>query len=241
MHLESLVAHRGASPYAPENTLVAFEKARELGSRAIEFDVMMSKDGEVFVFHDEQLKRTSNGVGKFTDATKEYIASLDAGSWFSPNFADSTIPTLTEVLAWCVTHDIQANIEIKPYSGAAERVAAAVLGCLNRTWPRDMQLPLVSSFDTEILSRCSSLIPELPVGLLMHRWHKTSWRDAAQELGAFSIHLPRYVVTKERIQAVKQAGYAVCIYTVNCKKLAKTFLEWGADSVLSDYPDLMCA
>ena len=81
--LEPLIAHRGAAPYAPENTFAAFEKARELGARSIEFDVMMSADGELFVFHDTTFKRTTNGRGQFGDASSEYIASLDAGSWFS--------------------------------------------------------------------------------------------------------------------------------------------------------------
>jgi glycerophosphoryl diester phosphodiesterase len=240
MRLERLMAHRGASPYTPENTIVAFEKARELGARAVEFDVMMNAEGSLFVFHDEMLKRTSNGVGKFVDASTTYIHSLDAGSWFSPRFSDVRIPTLSEALTWCLKHNMQVNLEIKPLSGQTEAITTAVLACLNRYWPEKATLPLVACFDHEVLKLCARLLPELPLGVLVRRWHKTAWRDAAQDVGGFSVHLPRHVVTRERIQAIKQAGYAVCIFTVNSKKLVKLFWTWGADSVISDYPDLMC-
>jgi glycerophosphoryl diester phosphodiesterase len=240
LRLERLMAHRGASPYAPENTIAAFEKARELGARAIEFDVMMNAEGDLFVFHDDMLKRTSNGVGKFVDASTAYITSLDAGSWFAPRFCDETIPTLSEALVWCSKHKMQVNLEIKPLSGQTEAITAAVLACLNRYWPGSQTLPLVSCFDYKVLKLCAGLLPELPLGVLVKRWHKTAWRDAAEDVNGFSVHLPRHVVTRERIQAIKQAGYAVCIYTVNSKKMTKLFWTWGADSVLSDYPDLMC-
>src|SRR3990167_5946440 len=107
--IEPLIAHRGASAYAPENTLVAFDEARLLGARCIEFDVMMCKDGELFVFHDDKLTRTSNGKGDFHDATSEYILRLDAGSWFSPRFVGEKIPSFSEVLQWLIRHRLQAN------------------------------------------------------------------------------------------------------------------------------------
>ena len=236
--LESLVAHRGASPYAPENTFAAFEKARALGARSIEFDVMMSADGGLFVFHDTKFKRTSNGRGNFGDASSDYIASLDAGSWFSEQFGDEKIPTLEETLQWFSRHSIHANIELKPLPGRTDETTTAVLAKINQCWSEDTPPPLLSSFDEEALLLCSRLAPELPLGLLLLGWKK-DWLSKIQHVNGVSVHLPKHVITKERIQAIKKEGYAVCVYTVNSQKWARRYLAWGADSLVSDYPDLM--
>lgn len=236
--LEPLVAHRGASPYAPENTFAAFEKARALGARSIEFDVMMSGDGGLFVFHDTTFKRTSNGRGNFGDASSEYIASLDAGSWFSEQFSDEKIPTLRDTLAWFGRHGMHANIEIKPLPGRTDETTTAVLGMINQCWSENMPPPLLSSFDEKALLLCSNLSPELPLGLLLLGWKK-DWLSKIQQVNGVSVHLPKHVITKERIQIIKKEGYAVSVYTVNSQKWARRYLAWGADSLVSDYPDLM--
>ena len=116
MQLPKLIGHRGACAYAPENPIASFNKAQSLGCRFIEFDVMCSQDGEPFVFHDETLKRTSNGKGDLGLSSADYIQSLDAGSWFSKTFAGEKIPHFKEVLQWLIGNNMQANIEIKPYT-----------------------------------------------------------------------------------------------------------------------------
>lgn len=238
IHLASFIAHRGASPYAPENTMAAFEKAREMGASAIEFDVMMSQDGELFVFHDETLERTTNGSGRFAEMSSDYIKSLDAGSWFSKRFIGEKVPTFTETLLWCAKYGIQPNIEIKPVEGAAEATTTAILAALNRYWPSTSPLPLVSSFSNESLKLCAHLLPDLPLGVLFETWHE-NWHEIAAEVHAFSIHLHFSAMNEKRIELIKQAGYKLCIYTVNMKEMAQRFIKWGADSILSDYPDLM--
>ncbi len=236
--LPPLIAHRGASPYAPENTIVAFNKAFELGARAIEFDVMMSADGGLFVFHDETLSRTTNGVGTFSEAQSTYIKTLDAGSWFSERFQGEQVPSLAEALAWCASHRVQANIEIKPHEGEAETITAAFLACLNRYWSAHMPLPLVSSFDRNVLRMCARLSPELPLGVLFLQWQK-NWEEIAEEVRAGFVHMSQYGMTQKRIHAIKNAGYQVLLYTVNSKVCAERYLAWGADSLVSDYPDLL--
>ena len=94
-----VIAHRGFSAIAPENTLVAIEKAIELGADMVEFDVTVTADGEVVVIHDETLGRTTDGRGKVMEKTLEELQRLDAGSWFAPEFAGESIPTLEQVLA----------------------------------------------------------------------------------------------------------------------------------------------
>ena len=107
-----VVAHRGFSGAAPENTLAAFRMAIEAGSDMIELDVHLSKDGKVVVIHDETQERTTNGQGRVADRPLKEIKGLDAGSWFSPPFAGERIPTLQEVLS-LAQGKVPVNIEIK--------------------------------------------------------------------------------------------------------------------------------
>ncbi len=238
INIEPLIAHRGASPYAPENTIAAFDKARELGARAIEFDVMMSADGELFVFHDETLTRTTDGKGKFDTVSSEYITSLDAGSWFSERFRGEKVPRLSDVLLWFADSHLQANIELKPSPESAEAITMAFLACCDRYWPSTLPPPLVSCFNKDVLQLCAKLSPELPLGILLNKWEK-NWLDTAKSVQAFSVHLNKYLLTRKRVKSIQESGYKACVYTVNSRDRASRYFARGADSVLSDYPDLM--
>ncbi len=238
MILEKVIGHRGASAYAPENTLVAFEKAYATGCRMIEFDVMLSADGEAFIFHDDVLERTTNGKGGFGVASAEYISGLDAGKWFSSRFRGEIIPTFKEVIEWLAANDMQANIEIKPYPGTAEQTTMTVLAQLNQLWPEHKPLPLVSSFDLNVLNLCRSIAPELPLGLLLEEWHD-NWLQLAQDLHCYSVHLNRRLLSQKRIHEIKRYEYKLLTYTVNRRQLAKKLLQWGVDAIFSDYPDLL--
>ncbi len=233
-----LIGHRGAAAYAPENTLAAFQKAHSLGCRWIEFDVMLSSDGEAFVFHDDNLKRTTNGRGDVGLVTAEYIRSLDAGSWYSKSFRGETIPSLQEAIAWLVASGVDANIEIKPYPGSSEETVTTVLSQINRYWPQEKTWPLLSSFDLEALRFCQRLAPEIPLGLLLDKWHDQglAW---ARELNCFSVHLSKRAATAARVAALKNEGYAVYVYTINRRRKAHQLFKWGVDAVFSDYPDLL--
>lgn len=236
--MNKIIAHRGASAYAPENTIAAFDMAASMGARMIEFDVMLSADGEAFIFHDDNLNRTTNGHGEFGQMNADYIRSLDAGSWFSKQYAGEKIPSLLTVLQWMLAHDVYANIEIKPYPGMTEQTTVAVLTHLNRYWPHDKTLPLVSSFDAKALALCRSLSPEIPLGFLMHEW-QADWLGEARKLSCFSIHLNADIATKARVQAIKAEGYIVYLYTVNRPRSARQWFAMGIDAVFTDYPDLL--
>lgn len=236
--MNQIIAHRGASAYAPENTIASFNRAWKMGARMIEFDVMLTSDGEPFIFHDDNLKRTSNGQGEIGQVNAEYLRTLDAGSWFSKQYAEEKIPSLLTALQWVLSKDIDANIEIKPYPGMTEQTTVAVVTHLNRYWPHERPLPLVSSFDRKALMLARSLSPEMPLGLLMHEW-EADWLSEARKLSCFSIHLNADIVTKPRVQAMKAEGYKVYVYTVNRLRLARQLFDMGVDAVFSDYPDLL--
>ncbi|MBV9574993.1 MAG: glycerophosphodiester phosphodiesterase, partial [Gammaproteobacteria bacterium] len=93
-----VIAHRGASAYAPENTMAAFVKAVQLGIKWIEFDVMATVNGEPIIFHDETLDRTTNAQGEVHHHSYAYLQTLDAGAWYQPFFSGEKIPTLQQVL-----------------------------------------------------------------------------------------------------------------------------------------------
>ncbi|KTC93638.1 glycerophosphodiester phosphodiesterase, cytosolic [Legionella cincinnatiensis] len=236
--VEKIIGHRGASAYAPENTIAAFDKALALGCRFIEFDVMCCSDGEPFVIHDDCLKRTTNGRGSVGLVDSDYLQSLDAGSWFSRRFKGEHIPHFKEALNWLSVANMQANIEIKPYPGTEEQTAVAVMSHINRYWPSEKNLPLVSSFSWDALTLCRSIAPEMPLGLLLHVWDE-QWLQKAKQLECFSIHFNRRVLTKERVKEIKAEGYVLCAYTVNRKRLANKLFDWGVDAIFSDYPDLL--
>ena len=135
-----VVAHRGFSGAAPENTLAAFRKAIEAGSDMIELDIQLSKDGKIVVIHDETLERTTDGQGRVADRTFPEIRKLDAGSWFGSQFSGEKIPTLQEVLE-LAKGKVLVNIEIKnpahgqyPITELADQGLEAVkkAGMLNR-------------------------------------------------------------------------------------------------------------
>jgi len=236
--VDRIIGHRGACGYAPENTIASFNKAFSLGCRFIEFDVMCSSDGEPFIFHDDNLKRTTNGKGELGLVDSNYLAGLDAGLWFSRDFKNEKIPHFKEALKWLSFSGVQANIEIKPYPGAEEQTAVVVLSHIHRYWPQSKSLPLVSSFSWEVLVLCRSIAPEMPLGLLLHEWDD-DWLRKAKQLDCSSIHLNRKLMTAERVKEVKDQGYLVCVYTINRKRLAKKLFDWGVDAIFTDYPDLL--
>lgn len=235
---KQIIGHRGAAAYAPENTLASFDKALALGCRFVEFDVMLSADGEPFVIHDESLKRTTNGSGEVGLVTAEYLKTLDAGSWFSKRYRGEKLPHFREVIQWLVFANVHANVEIKPYPGKSEETSVAVLRHINRYWPQNKPLPLVSSFDYDALTLCRTLAPEMPLGFLMHEWDK-NWLKKAGDLQAYSVHCNRKILTQARVNQIRDEGFKLFAYTVNRKREAKKLLEWGLDALFSDYPDLL--
>ena len=156
-------AHRGASRVAPENTMPAFERAIAAGADGIEFDVQLSRDGEVVVIHDETLSRTTDGTGRVVDHTLAELRALDASAG-RDSWTDVRIPTLAEVLALLAPTTLRADIELKnseePYPGLEELVLAevAAAGMVDRT--------LYSSFSGESVRRLAGLAPAAEVALI---------------------------------------------------------------------------
>lgn len=164
----SIVAHRGASALAPENTMSAFRLAAEMAADLIEFDVHLTADDEVVVIHDETLERTTNGVGRVRDRTLAEIRALDASSRW-PRFAGERVPTLDEVVGWARGTHLALSLEIKQpppltrrpaYPDIARRVADVLTahGMVGRT--------LVHSFDHPTVREMRDVLPEVATAVL---------------------------------------------------------------------------
>jgi len=233
-----VVAHRGASKYAPENTLSAFTRAAQIGVQWVEFDVMLAACETPVIFHDETLDRTTNLCGVVSDYPFNVLVTLDAGAWFHPNFSGQRIPSLEEIKTFLSDTGLSANIELKPEPGKERMLARNVLRILQDFLLINPTRILFSSFSIEALRELRKLSPECLIGLLLDEWRE-DWLVLSQELNAVTIHTNYEIVTPELAATIKQADKQLLCYTVNDPILAAELFDWGVDAVFSDVPDII--
>src|SRR3990167_4199284 len=233
-----LIAHRGASALAPENTLVAFRKAREIGARWVEFDVMLAACGTPVIIHDETLDRTTNGRGNVSDYPYSYLKTLDAGSWFDPRFAGEKIPTLAELIELLHSEQLSAHVEIKPARGKEKQTVEKVLQVIEQCWRKDMLPPLISSFSRTVLYEVRRCSPASLLGLLMHDW-EADWKNVCDELSCVSVHVNQKILDPKKAKEIKATNRLLLVYTVDDVKRARDLFSWGVDAIFSNCPDNM--
>ncbi|WP_404382530.1 glycerophosphodiester phosphodiesterase [Caenispirillum salinarum] len=231
--LPSVIAHRGASAVAPENTLAAFRRAADEGAAWIECDVKLTADGRPVVIHDDTLERTTDGGGAVADAPLDTIGALDAGGWFDPAFRGEPVPTLEETLDLLAELGLGANIEIKPCKGR-ERETAEVVAALVAAQGRDVPV-LFSSFSHESLAAARDTAPSVPRGLLV--WELPGdWQKLAETLDVVAIHADHATLKPDQVADVHSAGYRVLAYTVNDEATARVLVEAGVNAIITDAP-----
>jgi len=232
-----IIAHRGASAYAPENTMAAFQKAVELSADGIELDVKCSKDGELVIIHDQTLDRTTNGHGKVVETNLKELRDLDAGSWFSAEFKGEKIPLLREVLEEFSSR-LLINVELTNYSspsdGLAQKAAAMVkhMGVEKSVF--------FSSFNPYNLVLTRKILPDVPVALLALPG-KIGWIFRSNMMKWFSPDLihPHYNdVNKRFIEKQHQKNRRVNVWTVNTETEIKKLLKDNVDGLITDDPSL---
>lgn len=224
------VAHRGASAYAPENTLAAFEEAIRLGSPAIEFDVRLTADGVPVVLHDETLERTTTGHGPVWRQTRLDLLRLDAGSWHHPRFAGVRIPTLDEALreiAPCALPVLELKVPLEP----------EVLGPLLARHDL-LDEAVVLSFEPRWLVPLRRAFRDLPLGLLADQW-MPDLPEQARQLDAAVLGLSVESLSLQRVAAADDAGLEVWSYTANDIGLVAACAAMGVSGVITDRPDLI--
>lgn len=234
----SNVAHRGATAYAPENTIAAFDLAVDMKADYIEIDVQRSKDGELVLIHDTTVDRTTDGTGKVGDLTLEQLRSLDAGSWKGEQFAGEPIPTFEEILGH-YHGKIGILIELKApelYPGIEEQVAAALIE-RNLHKPQNEKI-IIQSFNFESIKKMDQLLPKVPIGVLTSNRADTTL-EALQEFSTYADWFnPSYgIVTEELVNQVHSLGMQIGSWTVRSQEAADFLFEMGVDAIISDYPD----
>jgi glycerophosphoryl diester phosphodiesterase len=230
-----IIAHRGASGVAPENTFSAFEKAVALRADMIELDIQLTQDGHWIVMHDLSLKRTCGIRKPVRDLPLSKMKNLDAGSWFSKDFSAEKIPVLDELLSWA-KNKVSLNIEIK---GKINLKGKSVDSLLKTISDHGMKKEvLLSSFNWKILRVVRNLDRDIPIGLLVNRELRSRYLKEALRLNAISIHLPKHKIRKglpERIHALKMR---VLVYTLNSLEEMERCTSVGIDGFFTNYPGL---
>jgi glycerophosphoryl diester phosphodiesterase len=239
-----VVAHRGGGKLAPENTLAAMRCGLARGFHAVEFDVMLSRDGIPVLMHDPDLGRTVHGTGRICDFTAQELTAMDAGAWFGPEFTGERIPLYRDVLEFCKTNSIWMNVEIKPIEGF-ERETGRVVGEMTRRIFADgiaagdvSKLPLFSSFSFDAVMAAKLAAPDIPRGFLVEEI-PSDWREQLEALDAVALHTDHEKLTQPLARAIKQAGYGLFCYTVNDMQRAREIMSWGVDGFCTDCIDLI--
>ena len=239
LQIPPIIGHRGACAYAPENTLASIRKAAAQGARWVEFDVRLTREGDLVLMHDEDVKRTTNGMGRVVDLTLAKLGALDAGAWFGGAFAGERVPTLVETIALLAELGLGANIEIKAGKRETCATAAALARILEAHW-RAAAPPLISSFEVEALEAMQAAAPHWPRGLLLPEL-KGDWRGRLERLGAATLNIDHKPLDAAKVAIARQAGRPVLCYTVNDPARARQLFAWGVTAVFTDRPDALLA
>lgn len=249
----TVIAHRGASAYAPENTLAAVDKAAELGIRWVENDVQRTKDGELVVIHDDNLKRTTDAEEVFPDRapwkvkdfTAAEIARLDAGSWFGPAYAGARVPTLTQYLRRVEHNRQKLLLEIKNpelYPGIEQQTLKVLA---NQGWLDQLHVRsrlIVQSFSTDSLRAVHDLKPAVKTGFL--------GTPAVADLPAYATFADQinpsygsisagYVAAVHAFTGVHGKALEVFTWTVNDAATAQRVAGYGVDGIITNKPDVV--
>ena len=223
-----IIAHRGAAAVAPESTRAAILAAARAVASMVELDVQMTRDGRLVVFHDEDVRRTTNGRGRVRAMPYARLARLDAGAWFHPRFAGERILLVSQVFRLVPT-TMRINLELK-----RTRARRLLIRRLRRLLPRRAaRRLLVSSFDPSLLRLLTPA--RLPLALICRRDPERSLRQAIR-LGCAAWHPFHTLVTPSRVARAHAAGVAVHAWTVDRAVLDRRMRGCGVDGIFTNDP-----
>lgn len=231
-----VVGHRGASGYAPENTMAAFRKAVELGAQFIETDLQATRDARIVALHDSTLDRTTNGHGPVYTHTFDQVRELDAGAWYrgSPwkSFAGERVPSVEELLRFAAQTDLGLYLEIKAHrTWGTEN---AIIAALHESG--EVERVVILSFDPRTLETVHRLDSTVMTGLLCDQ-PGGDLVERALRVGARQLAPRGDLVTPDLVEAAHQAGLPVVAWTINEPKRMSPLIAAGVDGIMSDYPD----
>jgi glycerophosphoryl diester phosphodiesterase len=231
-----VIAHRGASGHAPENTLAAFQRVVELGATFIETDLHVTRDGRFVAIHDETVDRTTNGSGEVHDFTLDELRRVDTGLWFDRDFMGEQVPTLEEILEFSRKNDVVFYLELKyaAMKGMDHALAAAL--SKGQSAPRT----IVISFDAAILKPLRKIDPSIMMGLLVEGT-TPGCIGAAVDLGVRQL-CPKFTgLDTAFVEEAHRADLQVVTWTVNTAEEMRAMISAGVDGIMTDFPDRLRA
>lgn len=232
-----IVAHRGASGLAPENTMTAFRVAIDLGAPAVECDVHLTADGVPVIIHDATLDRTTSGSGSVAAHTYEQIRTLDAGAWLDGRFAGERVPALHEALDLCAR---RARLVVELKAGGGEALVVAALDAIERAKTTDVA---VISFGLDEVRLVAQHRPDLSLGFLVSGMHLRQHGAAtavemATSLGARFFCPQANAVDASVMAASGAAGLPVSVWTVDDPARMRELASLGVDAITTNRPDV---
>lgn len=226
-------AHRGFKGKYPENTMLAFKKAVEAGADGIEFDVHLSKDGQLVIIHDETLDRTTDGEGLVCEKTLEELQNLNASKLY-PDFDIQKIPTLREYFEFAKDKEIVTNIELKnsiiEYKGLEEKVYELI-----KEYGLGDKI-IISSFNHNSLVRFKKLAPEIKCGVLESSRLYKPW-EYVKKLGMEYFHPMNFTIDKEIAEEFVKNNIGLNIWFGKADYDYSLYLDCNPSGLITDYPD----
>ncbi|MCX7879703.1 MAG: glycerophosphodiester phosphodiesterase family protein [Ignavibacteria bacterium] len=228
-----IVAHRGASGTAPENTLASFSEAIESGAHFIELDVQFTSDAVPIVFHDKGLSRTTNGMGFASKMTFSQLRQLDTGKWFSSKFEGEKIPTLKEVFE-LIHNKILLNLEIKNLGDELEKKINNIVNLIKEYDYIDKVV--ISSFYYDFLLLFKKLAPKIPTALIRIPRDKTLPSSLATKFKAEGFVCSVEELNETVAQDAKEHGLFVGVYSVDDDAKLEYVLNFDIKAIVTNYP-----
>lgn len=231
-----IIAHRGFSGVYPENTMLAFRKAIEIGADGIELDVHLSKDGQVMIIHDEALKRTTGLDGVISDYTRAELEKISAGKTKNDEFGFTPIPSLEEYLAFMAEHrDKITNIELKTAPVYYPEIEEKTLELVRKF---DLEKNIIySSFNWLSIERMQRLGTISETGLLFSGMKLYNQAHIIRSLGINYFHPDFNDLTDEIVKSYLDNKVGLNVWTVNEIEDMKVCLSWNIDGLITNFPD----
>lgn len=229
------IGHRGAAGTTPENTEASFREALKRKVDMVEFDVRLTKDGKLVVFHDSDLSRICNEDVAVSMLTLKELKKYDVGSWYNSNYFDEKIVTLQEVINIIGTK-AGYNIEIKIEGSEREEAAIKLINLIDGEGIEDMCV--VTSFDFKIIKRIKELAPHIKTGVILEE-ECEDWERILEVTGADGISVNYKFLSEEIVKKIKSRKKFVYTWTVNDSYEIKKIKKLKVDGIISDYPALL--
>lgn len=228
-------AHRGASGYAPENTLAAFQKAVDLGADGVELDIQLTKDDQIVVIHDETIDRTSDGKGWVKDYTLEELRAFNYNRT-KPGYKHADIPTMREVFELLKPTGLFINIEIKTGVVFYEKIEEKILALTKEMGMEDRVC--YSSFNHYTVTRIHELKPDAEVGFL-YADGPIDMPSYGVKHGVNALHPALYNLQYDGfVKECKEKGLKLNVWTVNERPYMEMCCQYGVDAIITNYPDI---